>query len=139
VRPSIVRNLVAALAGALFGAGLVIAQMTSPAKVLAFLDLAGSWDPTLAVVMGAALVVALPAFRLMPGAGKPFFDTRFYLPGKNDPDRQLVLGALIFGLGWGLAGLCPGPALVGLVSGHTDPWIFVIAMLAGSALARRFA
>lgn len=136
-RPALL-NLMALLAGGLFGAGLVVAGMASPAKVLAFLDVAGAWDPTLAVVMAAALLVALPAFQRLPRAGgQPWFDVRYHLPTRTDPDRRLMLGALIFGLGWGLAGLCPGPALAGLVAGQPAPWIFVAAMLAGSFLARR--
>lgn len=135
-----VQPLLAALAaGALFGAGLVVSGMTSPDRVIGFLDLAGHWNPSLAVVMAAALAVALPAFRLVLRRPRPLWAEAFDLPRKSRLDRPLVLGALVFGIGWGLAGFCPGPGLVGLLSGAPDPWIFMAGLVAGNRLAARFA
>jgi uncharacterized membrane protein YedE/YeeE len=120
-------------AGALFGVGLGVAGMTSPAKVQAFLDFFGEWDPSLALVMvGAIAVHALG--RLVVRRSAPLFDTRFHLPTRNDLDRPLVLGAALFGLGWGLGGFCPGPGIVSLASGTLDALVFVGAMAAGMAL-----
>ncbi|MEC9341128.1 MAG: DUF6691 family protein [Pseudomonadota bacterium] len=127
--------LAIALVGALFGIGLVIAQMVDPAKVLAFLDPLGGWDPSLALVMGGGLVVTLLAFPLILRRGAPLLETRFHLPEKRTVDGSLLGGAILFGLGWGLAGYCPGPALTALGFGWTEPWLFVAAMAAGSWLA----
>lgn len=122
----------AALAcGLLFGAGLAAAGMTDPGKVLAFLDVLGAWDPTLMVVMGAAVGVAWLAFRKIWRRPEPLFDTTFHLPARKDIDTRLVVGAVLFGIGWGLYGYCPGPALGSLVYGNIDAFLFVGAMLAG--------
>jgi uncharacterized membrane protein YedE/YeeE len=137
MRTSTLRLLAAAAAGVLFGAGLVVSQMTSPAKVLAFLDVAGAWDPSLALVMGGALLVAVPAYRHILGRGQPLFDTRFHLPGARGVDVRLLTGAAIFGIGWGIAGFCPGPAVAALVSGQADPWLFVFGLLIGSWVTGR--
>lgn len=131
------RLLAALAAGLLFGVGLVVSQMSSPTKVLAFLDVAGNWDPSLALVMGAALLVTLPAFRLILGRSQPLFDERFHLPVNSSIDLRLLLGAAIFGIGWGLAGFCPGPALAALGAGQADPWLFVFGLLLGSWVAGR--
>lgn len=127
----------AALTGVLFGAGLFISGMTDPLKVQAFLDLAGQWDPTLALVMGGGLLVTLPGFWLLRRRSAPLLEPRFYLPTRKDIDARLIGGAACFGIGWGLAGFCPGPALASLVSFDPAILIFVAAMLAGMALADR--
>lgn len=125
------RELSALACGLLFGAGLAAAGMTSPDKVLAFLDVLGAWDPTLMVVMGAAVAVAMPAYRLLLRRPAPLFDVRFHWPTRVEIDRRLVVGALLFGTGWGLFGYCPGPAIGALVYGNGEALLFVGAMLAG--------
>ncbi|MGQ0502488.1 MAG: DUF6691 family protein [Panacagrimonas sp.] len=129
--------LVALAAGTLFGAGLALGGMTDPAKVIGFLDLAGKWDPSLAFVMGAALCVTLPVFQLNKARSRPLLETRFFLPTRTDLDPQLIGGATLFGIGWGVAGLCPGPAIANLVSGSPQVLAFVIAMVAGMWLRDR--
>ena len=128
------RTLVALFAGTLFGLGLAISGMMNPAKVIDFLDVAGGWDPTLAFVMGGALVVAIPAFRLILGRPRPILVDRFTLPTQNALDRRLLGGAALFGVGWGLSGFCPGPAVAALVTGLTPVFAFVAAMVAGMVL-----
>jgi hypothetical protein len=123
--------LVSFLAGPLFAVGLIVSGMSNPSKVLNFLDVSGPWDPTLALVMGGALLVTFPAFQLVLKRTRPLLAERFYLPTKQEIDSQLVTGAAIFGIGWGLAGLCPGPALTALGSGATSAFAFVAAMIAG--------
>ena len=125
------RELAALACGVLFGAGLAAAGMTNPAKVLAFLDVLGDWDPTLLVVMGGAVAVATLAYRLAFRRGAPLFEARFSLPTRQDIDRRLVVGALLFGIGWGLFGYCPGPAIAALAHGNPEAFLFVGAMLAG--------
>lgn len=132
-----VNVIVHLLVGLLFGVGLVISGMANPAKVLNFLDLFGTWDPSLAFVMGGAVAVAFVGFRLVLGRGRPVFDTTFHLPTKQDIDRPLVLGAALFGIGWGLGGFCPGPAFVALGLGAPGTYAFVPAMLVGIWAARR--
>lgn len=129
--------LVNLLVGLLFGVGLVISGMADPAKVLNFLDLFGTWDPSLAFVMGGAVAVAFVGFRLVLGRGRPLLDTAFHLPTKRDIDRPLLLGAALFGIGWGLGGFCPGPAFTALGLGAPGTYAFVPAMLAGMWAARR--
>ncbi len=131
------RILAALVAGVVFGIGLIVAGMTDPAKVQNFLDLAGIWDPSLAFVMGAAVVVAFVGYRLSFAAGAPLFAPRFVLPVSTQIDRRLVGGAALFGIGWGLAGFCPGPALASLYVGAAGSWIFVVSMVAGMWAARR--
>lgn len=126
--------LVAALAGIVFGIGLALSGMSDPAKVLNFLDVAGDWDPTLAFVMGGALCVTTPGFYLMRRRSRPLFATDFHLPTRRDIDGQLLGGAAIFGLGWGIAGLCPGPALADIASGMPVILAFVAAMIVGALL-----
>ena len=129
------RRLFFALAcGVLFGAGLVVSDMINPARVLAFLDVAGDWDPALAFVMGGALVVSLTANAIRHRLERPLLDERFHLPTNRRIDARLVGGAVIFGVGWGLVGLCPGPALAGLLSGRWQLPVFVGAMIAGMGL-----
>ena len=117
--------------GLLFGAGLAIAGMTNPNKVLNFLDLSGAWDPSLALVMIAAIPVSAFAFRLARRRRRPWFDESFVLPGTTRLEASLVIGSALFGLGWGLGGYCPGPAIASL--GHPGPGLigFLIAMLLG--------
>ena len=138
-----VRSAVALLAGILFGLGLAVSQMVNPAKVLGFLDIAaawrpvaGGWDPSLAFVMAGALAVSAVGFRLALKRSAPIFATAFELPRATAIDGRLVAGAAIFGLGWGLVGFCPGPALASLVFGLPQSFIFVAAMVAGAWLYR---
>ena len=109
--------------------------MTNPARVLGFLDLAGGWDPTLVLVMVGALAVSAPLFTLVLRQPRPLLAALFSLPSRRDLDGRLFAGAAMFGVGWGLAGLCPGPAIAGLITGSTDILLFVAAMLAGMGLA----
>jgi len=125
-------------AGLLFGLGLVVSRMIDPAKVQGFLDIAGEWDPSLALVMMGALVVAATGFRMAGARRRPLLDQDFHLPAKTLIDRPLVLGAVIFGIGWGLVGYCPGPALGSLLLGRGETLIFVGAMIAGMAAHRWF-
>lgn len=126
--------LLALLAGLVFGLGLILSGMTDPAKVIGFLDLTGNWDPSLGLVMGGAVLVGLLTFRLTARRARTFFGDALQIPTSRDIDRRLVLGSLMFGVGWGLAGYCPGPALASLASGGLQALLFVAAMLAGMAL-----
>ena len=128
------RILMALITGLVFGIGLIVAGMTNPAKVLGFLDLAGRWDPSLALVMGGAILVALPAFRIAARRRQSLLGEPMHLPTATRIDRRLVLGSLAFGAGWGLAGFCPGPALASLATGAVQPLIFCAAMLAGMGI-----
>ena len=121
------------LIGVLFGIGLLVAGMANPAKVLAFLDLAGAWDPSLALVMGGAIAVGLIAFRLAGQRKVSVLGEPMRLPTRRDIDRRLVFGSLGFGVGWGLAGFCPGPALVAFGALEAKAMVFVVAMLVGMA------
>lgn len=118
-------------AGLLFGIGLWISGMAIPKKVLDFLDVTGSWDPSLLLVMGGAVAVTLAAFRPTLKRPKPFFSARFVVPTRDDIDLPLVAGAALFGLGWGIAGYCPGPALTALSNLTAEIFAFVAAMIAG--------
>ncbi|WP_263259408.1 MULTISPECIES: YeeE/YedE family protein [Pseudomonas] len=132
------RLVVALLAGLVFGSGLALSGMLDPARVLGFLDLAsGRWDPSLLFVLGGALLVALPAVQLQRRLTRPLLDRAFHLPPTVPVDRRLLLGAALFGLGWGLAGLCPGPALAGLGLGIAKVYGFVAAMVVGMVLHDR--
>jgi hypothetical protein len=121
-------------AGVVFGLGLLVSGMADPAKVLGFLDLAGAWDPSLALVMAGAIGVGFFAFRVAGGRTASFIGEPMRLPTRRDIDVRLVGGSLLFGIGWGLVGLCPGPALVALGSGQGKALLFVAAMLAGMGL-----
>jgi uncharacterized protein len=123
-------------AGIVFGAGLVVSQMIDPGKVLAFLDVAGAWDPSLALVMVGALAVAIPGFRLAAARNAPVFGGGFDRPSRQAIDGRLLGGAAVFGIGWGLVGFCPGPALAALAFGRWEAALFVLAMLAGMWLFR---
>lgn len=118
-------------AGLVFGLGLIVSGMTDPSKVIGFLDLAGDWDPSLAFVMGGAILVGFFAFRFAGRRARSLTGAEMCLPVARQIDKRLILGGLIFGAGWGLAGYCPGPALTSLLSGGSKPLIFVVAMIAG--------
>ena len=122
---------IAALSGLLFGLGLILSGMTNPHKVLSFLDITRQWDLSLMFVMAGAISVAFFAFRHMTSQPQSKLGYAIQLPGTRLIDRKLIAGALLFGAGWGLAGFCPGPALVALLFGSVKPWIFVLAMLVG--------
>lgn len=119
------------LCGLIFGFGLLISGMTQPAKVLGFLDIFGRWDPTLAFVMAAALVVSGTSFALMRRPRRPVLAAQYLWPTRTDIDRRLVVGSMLFGIGWGLVGLCPGPALLNLASLMPRVTVFVLAMATG--------
>lgn len=118
-------------AGLLFGIGLILSGMTDPGKVTGFLDLAGKWDPSLGLVMAGAIAVSVIPFHLASRRSTALLGGPMRLPTRSDIDRRLVLGSLVFGAGWGLAGYCPGPALASLLSGGAKPVIFVAAMVGG--------
>ncbi len=124
-------NFIALIAGIIFGLGLTLSDMVNPARVIGFLNVAGDWDPTLALVMGSALIVTIPIFPFILRRPHPVFADNFSLPGKKDIDKRILIGSALFGLGWGLAGFCPGPAITALVTLSSDVIIFVLAMLAG--------
>jgi len=126
--------LAAAGAGALFGVGLCLSGMTQPAKVLGFLDVFGHWDPGLMFVMMGAVLVHLVLYRIIRRRNQPLFDSKFHVPESRGVDRKLLLGAAVFGAGWGLGGFCPGPALVSLAGGASSTGAFVGAMVVGMAL-----
>ena len=126
------------ISGTLFGAGLALGGMTNPARVRGFLDIFGAWDPTLAFVMGGAVIVMAIAWRFVPRMAAPLLDEQFHLPTRSDLTPRLIGGAALFGIGWGVAGLCPGPGVAALVIEPASAAIFVVAMLAGMALVRLF-
>ena len=130
------QEIAAFAAGLVFGLGLIVSRMIDPAKVLAFLDVAGAWDPSLALVMGSALGVAAIGYRVVLGRPKPVWAERFHLPTKKHLDAPLLAGSALFGIGWGLVGLCPGPALTDLTIAPRPILAFVAAMAAGMILAR---
>lgn len=133
-----VRTLVsAALIGAIFGVGIAISGMANPAKVVNFFDIAGTWDPSLIFVMGGALITTAIGYRVVFGArAAPLFDARYHLPEKTDLDARLIGGSALFGIGWGIAGFCPGGAIPALGLGHTEPLVFVAALIVGIIIAR---
>jgi uncharacterized membrane protein YedE/YeeE len=124
--------------GALFGAGLLLGGMTDPRKVIGFLDVAGAWDASLAFVMFGAVAVHFFAYRWVQGSAAPLFADAFAIPGLRHIDTRLIGGAAVFGVGWGLAGYCPGPGLVALGAGSPDALVFVVTMLLGMLLAARY-
>ncbi len=132
---NLARAMAGLIIGCLFGVGLAVSGMTNPEKVLGFLDLVDHWDPSLIFVMGGAVVVTAIGYR-WAGRSAPILDTEHHLPTSQVIDTRLVLGSAIFGLGWGLAGYCPGPALAGIATGSWEPPAFIVAMFLGSQLAR---
>ena len=126
--------LVSLVCGLVFGLGLILAGMANPAKVLAFLDVTGVWDPSLAFVMGGAIAVALGPFAWARRQTRAMSGATMLLPALRRPDRRMLVGSALFGVGWGLAGICPGPALVLMGAGNTSGLIFGAAMVAGMAL-----
>ena len=126
------------LAGLLFGLGLAISGMTDPARVIGFLDVAGAWDPTLIFVLGGAVITTFIGYRLVWRRQAPVLDARFQLPTRRDLDGRLLGGAALFGIGWGLTGYCPGPAVASLPGLSWPLALFLVAMVAGWWLARRF-
>ena len=125
------RTFASLLIGVLFGLGLVVSGMTNPEKIVDFLDIAGPWDPTLLVVMATALTVSFVGYRLAFRAPKPLLEEKFHLPTATAIDRPLIIGSALFGVGWGLAGFCPGPGIAALAQGDLEPVLFVAAMVAG--------
>lgn len=134
---NVLRAAAALVCGLIFGLGLAVSGMMNPAKVIGFLDVAGDWDPTLAFVMIGALLVAVPAYRFVPKRGRPVLEEEFSLPKKKAIDAPLLGGSALFGVGWGLVGFCPGPAIAALGTGLLPVFAFVAAMLAGMALHAR--
>lgn len=130
------RILVSYLIGIVFGVGISISGMANPAKVLNFFDIAGTWDPSLAFVMGGALIVAMIGYRFVLKRPAPALSSTFHLPTRRDLDVPLIGGSAVFGIGWGIAGFCPGGALPALGTGATDVFIFTGALLAGIAIAK---
>ena len=128
--------LTSAVSGLLFGLGLVVSGLINPAKVLGFLDVAGSWDPSLMLTMGAAVAITAIVYKLVMGRGRPLLGGSFKVPTSGDIDAPLVIGAALFGIGWGLVGYCPGPAIAALSFRSAPTLLFVAAMIAGMALAR---
>jgi uncharacterized protein len=124
------------LIGLVFGTGIAISGMANPAKVLNFFDVAGTWDPSLIFVMGGALAVTFVGYRVVLERSRPLFDSHFHLPGSKTLDLRLIGGSAVFGIGWGIAGFCPGGALPALGTGRGEVILFVAAMLAGILIAR---
>ena len=133
------RNASALLTGLIFGLGLAISQMVNPEKVLDFLDVAGNWDPSLALVMAGAVAVAMLAFRFALKREKPIFESEFHLPRMTKVDRRVLVGSAVFGLGWGIGGYCPGPGIATLSAGSVEALVFVAGMALGSVLHQRIA
>jgi uncharacterized membrane protein YedE/YeeE len=127
-------NISALIAGLVFGLGLIVSGMANPAKVLGFLDLAGNWDPSLAFVMGGAIGVGVVGFLLARRRTRSLLGAPMQLPASSEISKRLIFGSLAFGVGWGLAGFCPGPAIVSAAAGYGKAWIFVAAMIAGMML-----
>ena len=130
-------KIVSLFCGIIFGIGLVISEMINPAKVLGFLNLFDTWDPSLAFVMIGALIVSTPLFHLFKNKDKPLFNSNFSISANKEIDKKLIIGSVIFGAGWGLAGLCPGPAISSIALLNTSSAIFVISMFIGFYIASK--
>ena len=130
------RVLAALFVGLIFGSGVALSGMANPAKVLNFFDFVGTWDPSLAFVMGGALIVTAIGYAFVLRRSAPVFDRLFHLPTRRDLDFPLIAGSAVFGIGWGITGFCPGGAIPALGLGHGDAWLFVGSMVGGIALAR---
>jgi uncharacterized protein len=135
-RDGVLSLVPALLAGALLGAGLALSEMINPARVVAFLDIAGDWDSTLLFVMAGAVALAAIGYSVAKRMQRPLAGSRFYIPEARTLDAPLVLGSALFGVGWGLVGVCPGPAIAALAFGVWQAWVFLLAMLAGMLLHR---
>jgi len=131
-------KLISLISGTIFGIGLVVSQMINPEKVLGFLDLFGNWDPSLAFVMIGALIVSSPLFHLIKNKDKPLFSEKFNYSNNKEINNKLVIGSALFGAGWGLGGLCPGPAISSIALLNINSIIFVVAMFIGFYLAKFF-
>jgi uncharacterized membrane protein YedE/YeeE len=131
------KTFTALVVGIIFGAGLALSDMVNPARVLAFLDILGDWDPALVFVMGGAIIPAAIGYLVRSRMRAPVLEKAFFIPANRQLDRKLIGGAALFGVGWGLAGYCPGPAVAGLAYGFWQTWLFVAAMLLGM-IAHRF-
>lgn len=132
------KNIITFVTGLIFGLGLIISGMTNPDKVIRFLDIAGIWDPSLIFVMFGGIAVAFVGFKFVQNKSQTVFDDTIHLPGTTHISKELVIGSLLFGAGWALAGFCPGPALVALGAGYKEAFIFVIAMIVGMTIHDRF-
>ena len=130
-------KIVSLFCGIIFGIGLVISQMINPAKVLGFLNLFGEWDPSLAFVMIGALIVSTPLFHLFKNKEKPLFSLNFSIPENKEIDKKLIIGSVFFGTGWGLIGLCPGPAITSIALLNASSAIFVVSMFIGFYIASK--
>ena len=130
-------KIVSLLCGIIFGIGLVISQMINPAKVLGFLNLFGEWDPSLAFVMMGALIISSLSFHLFKNKEKPIFSSSFSIPSKKEIDKELIFGSILFGAGWGLVGLCPGPAITSIALFNVSSAIFVVSMFIGFYIASK--
>ena len=126
-----IKLILALIAGTIFGLGLSVSQMVNPDKVLSFLDIGGNWDPSLALVMAGALAVAIIGFRWVRKQDKPILGSRFHITAKTALDKPLLLGAVIFGIGWGMTGYCPGPAFASLALGNQEAIVMVVSIYAG--------
>lgn len=132
------RLMLALLSGVVFGLGLSLSQMINPDKVLGFLDISGSWDPSLALVMVGALTIAMPGFQWIRRQPKPLLDNEFHLTAKTQLDKPLLIGAALFGIGWGMTGYCPGPAFASLALGNQEALYMVLSIYAGFSAASFF-
>lgn len=134
--PKEMKLFFALITGLVFGIGLAISGMMNPAKVLNFFDIAGTWDPSLMFVMGGAVLVTFVGYRLVWRRNEPLFDGQFHIPSSNEIDRRLVGGSAMFGIGWGIAGFCPGPAIAALGTGRWEAALFVASVVAGLGIRR---
>lgn len=132
-------KIIALISGLLFGYGLALSGMLSPSKVVGFLDLTGNWDPSLAFVMGGGLIITVATFKLLLKRPLPFFGDKFHLPSRQDIDKRLITGAVLFGIGWAIGGLCPGPAISSLAYASPKIAVFCIAMVIGVIAAKKLA
>ncbi|MEH6475246.1 MAG: DUF6691 family protein [Sneathiella sp.] len=130
-------NIISVLSGTIFGFGLALSGMLSPSKVIGFLDITGNWDPSLAFVMGGGVAVTVVSFHFILKRPHPLFGEKFHLPTASNIDRRLVIGAGLFGLGWGIGGLCPGPAISSLAYASPQVAVFVVAMVTGILIAKK--
>ena len=132
------KNIITFVTGLIFGLGLIISGITKPDKVIRFLDIGGIWDPSLMFVMFGGIAVAFVGFKFVQNKSQTVFDDTIHLPGTTHISKELVIGSLLFGAGWALAGFCPGPALVALGAGYKEAFIFVMAMIVGMTIHDHF-